>query len=40
MKKITADVRKVIYTTNAIEILNSTYRRLKYMKEECNFKAL
>lgn len=26
--KFSADVRKVIYTTNAIEILNSTYRRL------------
>ena len=26
--KFSADVRKVIYTTNAIESLNSTYRRL------------
>ena len=26
--KFSADVRKVIYTTNAIEILNSTYRKL------------
>ncbi len=26
--KFTADVRKVIYTTDAIERLNSTYRRL------------
>lgn len=28
MFKFSADVRKVIYTTNAIESLNSTYRRL------------
>lgn len=28
MFKFSADVRKVIYTTNAIERLNSTYRRL------------
>ncbi|MFL0198746.1 transposase [Clostridium sp. WILCCON 0269] len=28
VKKLAADVRKVIYTTNAIESLNSTYRRL------------
>ncbi|MDT8717860.1 transposase, partial [Clostridium sp. 19966] len=27
-KQFAADVRKVIYTTNAIESLNSTYRRL------------
>ena len=26
--KFSSDVRKVIYTTNAIESLNSTYRRL------------
>lgn len=26
--KFSADVRKVIYTTNAIESLNSSYRRL------------
>ena len=26
--KFSTDVRKVIYTTNAIESLNSTYRRL------------
>ena len=26
--KFSAEVRKVIYTTNAIESLNSTYRRL------------
>ena len=26
--KFSADVRKVIYTTNAIESLNSTYKRL------------
>lgn len=28
MFKFSSDVRKVIYTTNAIESLNSTYRRL------------
>ena len=28
MFKFSAEVRKVIYTTNAIESLNSTYRRL------------
>ena len=28
MFKFSADVRKVIYTTNAIESLNSVYRRL------------
>lgn len=26
--KFSADVRKVIYTTNAIESLNATYRKL------------
>lgn len=26
--KFSANVRKVIYTTNAIELLNSTYRKL------------
>ena len=26
--KFSSDVRKVIYTTNAIEILNSTYKKL------------
>ena len=32
MFKFSADVRKVIYTTNAIESLNSTYRRLNRQK--------
>ena len=30
--KFTAIVRKVIYTTNAIESLNSTYRRLNQQR--------
>ncbi|MDY4251243.1 IS256 family transposase [Clostridium sp.] len=30
--KFSADVRKVIYTTNAIESLNSTYRRLNHQR--------
>mgnify|MGYP000547405464 FL=1 len=30
--KFSADVRKVIYTTNAIESLNSTYRRLNQQR--------
>ena len=30
--KFSADVRKVIYTTNVIESLNSTYRRLNHQR--------
>lgn len=30
--KFSSDVRKVIYTTNAIEALNSTYRRLNQQR--------
>lgn len=30
--KFSADVRKVIYTTNAIESLDSTYRRLNLQR--------
>ena len=33
--KFSADVRKVIYTTNAIESLNSTYRRLNSKRSNC-----
>ncbi|GEM_PF-6923255 len=33
--KFSADVRKVIYTTNAIECLNSTYRRLNRQRSVC-----
>ena len=36
--KFSADVRKVIYTTNAIESLNSGYRRLN--KREACFPAI
>ena len=43
--KFSADVRKVIYTTNAIESLNSTYRRLNsqrsvFPSEKALMKAL
>ncbi|MCR5073086.1 MAG: transposase, partial [Clostridiales bacterium] len=31
--KFSSDVRTVIYTTNAIESLNSTYRRLNSQPE-------
>lgn len=33
--KFSSDVRKVIYTTNAIESLNSTYRRLNRGRRLC-----
>ena len=33
--KFSSDVRKVIYTTNAIEILNSTYKKLNRQRSIC-----